>query len=78
MILDRFRQRFVDVVEGQIALLLGLADQLANLLVDASGRDIFRPFGPIGAGRAVEDRFDGFGLFGGGLLRLTRHCDFEK
>jgi hypothetical protein len=38
LVLDRLGQRLVDVVERQVSLLLGQADQLADLFVDASDR----------------------------------------
>jgi hypothetical protein len=36
LVLDGLRQGLVDVVEREVALLLGLADQLADLLIDAA------------------------------------------
>ncbi len=69
LVLDRLRQRFVDVVEGEVALLLGVADELADLLVDAPG-------GGIGAGGLgfVDDFLDGLGLgIGMGGLGFARH-----
>ena len=47
-IVDALRQGVVDVVEGQVALLLREADEVADLLVDAGAADR-RISGPVGA-----------------------------
>jgi len=73
LVLDRLGQGLVDVVEGQVALFLGMPDQLADLLVDAgvAGREIAArsDFGGL-----FQGGLDGFGLgFGIGGLGFTRH-----
>jgi len=42
LVLDRLGQRLVDVVERQVALLLGKPDQVPDLVVDATGGSGFR------------------------------------
>jgi hypothetical protein len=45
LVLDGLGQGLVDVVEGQVALLLGEADQVPDLVVDAARRDGVGDFG---------------------------------
>jgi hypothetical protein len=73
LVLDRLGQRLVDVVERQVALLLGEADQLADLLVDSSHGD--RGVAALG-GRLrhlCQGFFDGFGVVAFGLFGFARH-----
>jgi hypothetical protein len=73
LVLDRLGQRLVDVVERQVALLLGQADQLADLLVDAAdgGRGVAALGGRLR--RRWPGVFDGFGMVGIGWFGFARH-----
>ena len=74
MVFDRLGEGLVDVVEGEVALFLGVADQLADFFVDAAGHG-GNALGGIGGGirLAAEDGLNGFGLGGNGGLGFARH-----
>ena len=75
LVLDGLGQRLVDVVEREIALLLGEADQVADLVVDpARGNVTGGAFGGGGLRVLGDDGLDGFGVgIGGGGLGFARH-----
>ena len=68
LVLDRLGKGLVDVVERQVPLLLGQADELADLLVDAARSDRFGALGrsPVSGapGGPGQDGFNGLGLYG--------------
>ena len=73
LVLDRLGQRLVDVVERQVTLLLGKADELADLLVDSADRrsrvaSLGRSQRDIGKGG-----LDGLGVMVVCLFGFARH-----
>ena len=59
---DVLGQRVVDVAVGEVALLLGEADEVPYLVVDATGRDVRAAFA-AGKRRVLgDDGLDGFGM----------------
>ncbi len=67
-VVDALWQRIVDVVEGQVTLLLGQADQVADLLIDAGGAG-----GQVGADRRDGSRAGRRGRGGHGGGRTGGH-----
>ena len=78
LVFDRLGERLVDVVPRQVALLLGLADELADALVDAARGAL----GGSARGRRVlrDDGLNGFGLgiCGSSGLGFARHGSFGE